>query len=123
MKNLNKTIGRKGEEAAAAELKRLGYRVIETNFRIPRGEIDIIAEHKGVLVFVEVKARSGAMFGSPFEAVDQRKQKKILHAAEAWLAIRKISDKAVRFDVAAVNLDKDPPTVDILAGAFTADPP
>lgn len=123
MKSLNKSFGQKGEEAAAALLKKRGYKILETNFRAPRGEIDIIAEQGGILVFMEVKARSGTRFGSPFDAVDARKQKKIIGAAEAYLAMRKITGKIIRFDVAAVDLDRDPPAVDIMTGAFTADPP
>jgi putative endonuclease len=66
--------GRQGEELAVNHLKRLGYRIICRNYRCSLGEIDIIARHRGVLVFVEVKSRRSEAFGSPKLAITPAKQ-------------------------------------------------
>lgn len=113
------SVGSKGEEAAAVELKRLGYRIIERNFRAAGGEVDIIAEHKGVLVFVEVKARANERFGTPFDAVHPGKRRRIAAAAQAFMALRGVGERAARFDVAGVELSTDPPVVTVLRDAFS----
>ena len=68
--------GRAGEAAAAALLRRSGYKIIERNFRVREGEIDIVAEHSGDLVFVEVKARRSGAFGIPEESLTEAKKSK-----------------------------------------------
>ena len=95
--------GRRGEARAARYLKGLGYRIIMRNYRAPSGEVDIIAMDGDTLVFVEVKARKGDSFGSPMEAVDQRKQKKITDAALFYLSSLREQPPA-RFDVVGVLL-------------------
>ncbi len=69
--------GREGESAAIAFLKKKGYRILEKNFRSKVGGIDIIAEKAGLIVFIEVKARSDHEFGHPFEALNPAKQKRL----------------------------------------------
>ena len=69
--------GREGEFAAIAFLKENGYRILEKNFRSKLGEIDVIAEQAGVIVFIEVKARSDHEFGHPFDALTPTKQKRL----------------------------------------------
>lgn len=118
MKPSTRTIGNAGEALALRELKRLGYRIVETNFSAAGGEIDVVAEHRGVLVFVEVKARADDSFGTPLDAVDERKRRRLIRAAKAFLATRRISDRLVRFDVAAVDLSTSPPEVTVLPDAF-----
>jgi putative endonuclease len=103
-----RTLGASGEELAAAHLSRLGYAVIERNHRTRWGEIDIIAHAPGILVFVEVKTRrASAQTGSPFDAVDPRKQAQVRRIAAAWLA--QVSDRPraqdLRFDVIGVTVD------------------
>ena len=92
--------------------------------RIGRGELDLIARRGDVLAFVEVKARRTAAYGTPEDAVDARKRRKVARLAEIWLsvrpwALRGVSD--VRFDVVAVDAAVRPPVVRHLAGAFTLD--
>jgi len=111
-------IGRSAEIAAARHLEASGYRIIRTNFRAGKGEIDIVAAHGDVLVFVEVKARASARFGTPFDAVDERKQRRIISAAKAYMARERVRDVAVRFDVVAVDLTPTPPAVEVLENAF-----
>ena len=71
-----KLLGRVGEKKACAFLKDNGYKILETNYRTPFGEIDIIVEIDKITVFVEVKTRSNENYGFPCEAVDNRKQEK-----------------------------------------------
>jgi putative endonuclease len=111
-------LGREGEALAVKELKKQSYRIIEKNFHSSRGEVDIIAKKKGVLVFIEVKARSNENFGTPFDAVDQRKQKRIIHAAKTYLLKKGLTDVRVRFDVVGVHTSEHPPRVEILVDAF-----
>ncbi|MDO8270077.1 MAG: YraN family protein [Candidatus Levybacteria bacterium] len=75
---ISNPIGVLGEEAACRYLMGLGYTIIERNFRKGYGEIDIIATHKDVLVFIEVKTRTSEKFGTPFEAVSQKKLQTLL---------------------------------------------
>src|SRR5713226_10263319 len=74
-------LGRTGERLAAEELARLGYRILEQNFRCSQGEIDLVAEDEHDLIFVEVKTRRGISYGLPEEAVKPRKRRKILEVA------------------------------------------
>jgi len=78
-------IGRIGEEAASKYLEAKGYRIRERNYRTYLGEIDIISEHKGNIIFVEVKTRSSNKFGYAEEAVNSIKQKKIIKNALGYL--------------------------------------
>lgn len=70
------SLGKEGERLAKEFLKKKGYSILQEYYRTPFGEIDIIAKEKDVLVFVEVKTRTDLTFGSPFEAVNQRKRKR-----------------------------------------------
>ena len=83
-------------------LKDLGFRIVEENFSCALGEIDLIAEDGDILVFVEVKTRRSARFGTPAEAVHARKQRQILRVAEAYMRGRRIRGPC-RVDVVAVE--------------------
>ncbi|MEI8032880.1 MAG: YraN family protein [Chlorobiaceae bacterium] len=98
-------LGREGEDLAADYLKKKGYRIIERNYRYHRNEIDIIARHRGTLCFVEVKTRTSEAKGHPAEAVTPQKQKEIIKAARAWLAISGEGEDDCRFDVLAVIVE------------------
>jgi putative endonuclease len=112
-------LGSRGEELAAAFLERQGYRIVERNYRKRYGEIDIIAEDGGEIVFVEVKTRKSDRFGSPFEAVDARKQRKISRVATAYLENRNIRNRAARFDVVAVRPgSRGEPGIEVIRNAF-----
>ncbi len=111
-------MGQRWEALAARRLEREGYAIRERNFRARAGEIDLIAEEKGVLCFIEVKGRRGAGFGAPAEAVTLEKQRRIALAAEQYLALRRLGAPPCRFDVVAI-LESDGGTeVTILRGAF-----
>lgn len=96
-----KYVGQKGEDIAADFLKGKGYNILHRNYRTPLGEADMIVSDKDILVFVEVKTRTGTAFGQPFEAVDHRKQGKIRKIALYYLKQLKL-EKQVRFDVVSI---------------------
>jgi putative endonuclease len=103
--------GRQGEDRAVVFLSSRGYRILERNFRVRFGEIDIIADDHGTLCFVEVKSRSHSRFGWPVEAVDTGKQKKIAKAAAYYLQQKGLyGSVACRFDVVSL-LPDEPPTL------------
>ena len=106
IKHSTKKIGDMGENYAADYLKRQKYKIIERNYRKRCGEIDIIAEKNGVIAFVEVKTRHSNTLAQPFEAVDRRKQEKIIKTAVNYISENKI-DCDCRFDVCEVFVDKD----------------
>ncbi len=95
--------GVQSEAKAKAYLLQKGYRFLAENYRIRTGEIDLIFWDRETLVFVEVKARHGDRFGSPFEAVDYHKQNRIRQAAESFILANRLFDRAVRFDVVGVT--------------------
>ncbi len=97
-------LARIGEDHAARYLRSRGYRIRERNFRARSGEVDIIAEQKGALAFVEVKARSSDEFGEPREAVTAWKQRRIINAARFYVARLGGGERTVRFDVVEVFL-------------------
>lgn len=93
-----------GEALASKHLEQHGYRVIEQNWRCQEGEIDLVAREGEDWVFVEVKARSGAHFGSPEEAVTPSKQRKLLRCGLMYLAEHDLGDVSWRIDVVAIDL-------------------
>ena len=103
---LNKKVGNIGESPAVNFLKDKGYKIVELNYTNKIGEIDIIASDKGVLVFVEVKSRSSDKYGLGREAVDLRKQHKIMLVAEGYLKYNKLFDIGCRFDVIEIMGDE-----------------
>jgi putative endonuclease len=94
--------GLKGEEAARDYLVRLGYKILEKNFRSSQGEIDLIAKDKSTLVFVEVKNYSYKSLGSPVGAVGATKKRSLIHAAETYLYKNRVKDTYCRFDVITI---------------------
>ncbi len=115
-------VGDDWERLTEKRLKRAGYRVLERNFRVRPGEVDLVAEENGVICFVEVKGRRGEGFGSPAEAVTAEKQRRIFRAAEAWLARERRGEVPCRFDVVAIRETSEGPEVEILRDAFRGPP-
>jgi putative endonuclease len=114
-KDPRQATGRSGEDLAAQHLKQQGYIILERNYRLRIGEVDIIARDGEDLVFIEVKTRRSKKFGSPFEAVDVRKQKKIFNIAAAYLQGKELP---VRFDVVAVHLNEQDVRIEVMKNAF-----
>lgn len=103
MTDRRKALGKLGESLAARELERRGYRIVERNWRCATGEMDLVAEQRGVLVFVEVRARRGSERGTPEESLTPRKQAKLIEVAQAYLE-EGTADRDWRIDVVAVEL-------------------
>ena len=103
---MNSTIkkGKKGEDIACRALKMKGYVILEKNYRLREGEIDIITERDDYICFVEVKARSSDSFGLPEESITDRKKERIIIAANTYIEENDLHDRNMRFDVVAVNL-------------------
>lgn len=99
--------GKVYEDMAARYLIKQGYRILEQNYRTKQGEIDIVAESDGILVFVEVKHRKDTACGYPEEAVTPAKQKTICRAALKYIGSNhQFSGSPVRFDVIAIMDDE-----------------
>jgi putative endonuclease len=116
----NKSLGSRGEEAAAVYLMRHGYEILERNFRVSTGEIDIVAVTGDTLVFAEVKTRRSGKCGQPAQAVDYRKQQKIIMTAKWYLRQRHLDECPCRFDVLEVYARGETCHIRHLAGAFEA---
>ena len=97
-------VGSEYENLAVKYLENQDYKIIEKNFYCRNGEIDIIAGNEGYLCFIEVKYRSGKGYGTPEEAVDYWKQKKIYECARFYMHSHKYStDTPCRFDVVSIE--------------------
>jgi putative endonuclease len=105
-------VGRFGEERAVAHLRAHGHEILDRNWRCAEGELDIVARERDVLVFCEVKTRSGRAFGDPAEAVDRDKLRRIRRLALRWLAGHQFNGyRELRFDVVAVIRERSGVTV------------
>ena len=100
-------LGRGGESLAATWLEARGMRVVARNWRCAYGEIDLIAEQAGVLVFVEVKTRRGVRMGTPEEAITLAKRRHVIAAAQTYLADMACEQRPFRIDVLAIQLAPD----------------
>ena len=108
--------GIEGEDMAAGYLVGIGAEVLDRNVSLAGAEIDIVARIEGVIVFVEVKRRTGTRYGRPAEAVTPAKQRRILRAASLYLAMRSLTDWPVRFEV----IELLPGEINHIPGAFDA---
>lgn len=97
--------GIRGENTAALYMEKSGFVILERNYRRTACEVDIIALEGDVLVFTEVKARSSSRYGYGREAVDERKQQRIIRGALNYIAENRMEDRCGRFDVAEVDLN------------------
>jgi len=112
--------GRKGEEEACAFLVARGFRVLEKNYMIRGGEIDIIARADDTIVFLEVKRRSSLRKGRPAESVTPTKQQKIVTAAMHYLKKKGWYDLRVRFDVVEIVKMDGGTEIRLIENAFGA---
>lgn len=111
-------LGKEGERVAERYLQKKGYTLVERNYRCPAGELDLIVLDRRVVVFVEVKTRTGHGFGSPLEAVEFRKQRKMIQAAQFFLAEKRLQQRDARFDVVGVSWLGRDPVVEHIENAF-----
>ena len=114
----NYSVGNWGEGQATAYLEKKGYKILQKNFRYGHGEIDIIAEEHGDLVFVEVKTQRSNTMGDASTWVTTRKQKQIGRIALAYLTLNDIQNRDCRFDVVTVAYKKNKVEINHIANAF-----
>ena len=112
----NKPSGNYGEQLACEYLKKQGYKILDRNYRIRGGEIDIVALDGEYLVFVEVKARWSHEFGLPIEAITPWKIKALLKSAAFYCLKIKWGDKPYRIDLVSIDFanSKDNPEIELL---------
>lgn len=110
--------GEAAEALAARYLERRGLKVIERNYRVKGGEIDLVCEDGRTLVFVEVRLRSNRHFGSAADSITRRKQQRIVLAAQHWL--QRHGERACRFDCIAMDA-ADEARIEWIRDAFTTD--
>lgn len=118
-----RTLGQRGEAAAARYLRRRGYKIIARGERLKhRDELDIVAARGKTIVFVEVKTRSSAEDGHPAEAVDQAKQRRLTRLAVTFLKRHGLLEHPARFDVIALTwpAGKWRPQIEHIENAFEA---
>ena len=111
-------LGKEGERIAELFLQKKGYKLVERNYRCSGGELDLIVLDRRVVVFVEVKTRTGSGFGTPFEAVESRKQQRMIRAAQYFLAEKGLQQRDARFDVVGVSWPGRQPVVEHIENAF-----
>lgn len=115
-------LGSRGEALAWNFLRKKGYAILEKNYRTRLGEVDVIARKAESIVFVEVKTRRSDRFGTPGEAVDFRKRRKLVRVAQIYLQSRGLENRPSRFDVLSVIWDgTGEPDFDLLEDAFTVE--
>src|SRR3954464_9948268 len=122
MSKARQAFGELGERIAERWLRRDGWRVVNRRFRNGHRDIDLVVEREGTVAFVEVKARKGADFGSPVEAVNWRKQKELTKSASVWIERHGKPQEQYRFDVVGVLVDGKAVRVRHVPDAFTISP-
>ena len=102
-----KRLGKWGEAEAQRYLETKAYVVIERNFRVPEGEIDLVMQDGDIVVFVEVKTRTSDSFGTPEESISRAKRQRLFRAAWAFLQEWEMIDASWRIDVVAIKASSD----------------
>lgn len=100
-------LGMAGEGLARRHLESKGYTIVAANVRFASGEIDLVAEHGGTIVFVEVRTRRGTGTGSPEESITPKKRSKMTAAAQEYLQVHESEERDWRIDVVAVEIGHD----------------
>jgi putative endonuclease len=113
-----KELGKRGEELASRFLRKNRYKILERNYVCKMGEMDIIAQEKDTLVFVEVKTRTSMDFGPPQLAVNSTKQMQLSKVALNFLKEKKREDVKARFDVVAIILRPTGEEIELIRDAF-----
>ena len=112
--------GKSGEDRAADELERRGYAILARRYRTRHGEIDIVARDGDTTVFVEVKARTTAEFGSAADAVTRSKQRQVVSMAWDYVVRNGLSESRCRFDVVAIDGVGEAAVITVYPNAFEA---
>lgn len=98
-------LGRKGELLAKEHLEKAGYEILDENWTHGKLEVDLIAYKNRVIIFTEVKTRTGSWFGQPEDFVDMRKQRLLAEAAEEYIYLMNHQGE-VRFDIISILFDR-----------------
>lgn len=114
-----KLLGIKGENLSKTFLEKKGYKILVQNFRTRYGEIDLIAEEDGDLVFIEVKLRQSNDYGRPYESVNKKKQQHIVKSALLYIKSKNLFGKNLRFDV--ISIGPEPGAIELIRSAFMAE--
>lgn len=114
-------LGKTGEDLAVRELTSRGYAILDRRYRTRHGEIDIVCDDRGTIVFVEVRAKASADCGSASESITPHKMRKVTACAVEYLARHRVSNRPCRFDVVAIDYaESGQPCVTVYANAFDA---
>ncbi len=114
--------GKKGERLATSYLKKQGYKIIEKNYKTKLGEVDIIADYKGCICFIEARASNNQAFCLPEETILKKKQLQISKTALAYIKQHKLENKSCRFDVVSIKgVDSPDPEIKLIKNAFDLD--
>jgi putative endonuclease len=116
--NRKQSLGKYGEERAAEYLIARGYEIIDRNWRSRIGEIDLVANQNGRIVFVEVKTRNGSGFGHPFEAITHEKISRMRRLAADWCSTKQVSGVKVRLDAVSVLISGGQVSIEHLKQVF-----
>jgi putative endonuclease len=99
-------LGQKGEAMAKAHLEATGYEIMDENWVFGKAEIDLIAYKNKIIIFTEVKTRTGNGFGEPEDFVDARKQRLLVEAADEYIYLMN-HEGEVRFDIISILFDRN----------------
>jgi len=122
MSAARQAFGELGERVAERWLRQRGWRVVQRRFRSGHRDIDLVMERDGTVAFVEVKARRGAGFGGPVQAVHWRKRRELERSAKVWIDRHGRREEMYRFDVVGVLLEGADVRVCHVENAFTLAP-
>ena len=111
-------LGERGESIACDELEKCGYIILERRYRTRFGEIDVIADDGGTVVFVEVKTKTDSSFSDPAESVTKQKQRRLVSMAEQYVAYHHLDHTPCRFDVVAIDTSVAPSRITLYKDAF-----
>lgn len=111
-------LDRSCEEKAVRYLKKSGYKILERNYRTPFGEIDVIAEEGGSIVFLEIKSRTSPLFGPPYLRITKKKRENIIKSSLSYLKRRGLAEAECRIDVVSISLDKEEGRMELIKNAF-----
>lgn len=100
-------LGKRGEAQAVKHLKAMGYKVLQTNYRGRRGEIDVVAEKGKTLVFIEVRTKASTAFGRPEESISSAKRAHLVATAHQYLQEHNAAERDWRIDLVAVEYRPD----------------
>lgn len=112
-------LGRRSERMAAEYLKQRGYAILERNYRVGHKEVDLIARRGRLVAFIEVKARAGAGYGHPLEAITWSKRREVAYVARVWIAANGRSDLVYRFDAIAIIWSGNSPVIEHVPNAWS----